>query len=119
MLFERIESEGLSHYAHLVGSGNSAAVVDAWRDCLVCAEKASDRGVQITHITETHRTEDYVTGSLKLASITGTEIWHAEVQLAYAYGEPYCRCLCLAWVLPKGEPSRSSGSPAPHPRCRH
>jgi hydroxyacylglutathione hydrolase len=86
MLFERIESEGLSHYSYLIGSDNSAAVIDPRRDCAIYAEKAAEAGMRIEYILETHRNEDYVIGSLELASVTGAEIWHADSQLTYRYG---------------------------------
>ena len=39
MLFERIESEGLSHYSYLVGSRGEALVIDPRRDCDIYIEK--------------------------------------------------------------------------------
>jgi hydroxyacylglutathione hydrolase len=88
MLFERIESEGLSHYSYLIGADETAAVIDPRRDCLVYAEKAARKGMRIRHIFETHRNEDYLSGSVELASITGAEVWHADSQWDYRYGKP-------------------------------
>ena len=88
MLFERIESEGLAHYSYLLGSGNEAVVIDPRRDCQVYVDRAAQEGMRITHILETHRNEDYVIGSTELAARTGAEIWHADSQLDYAYGNP-------------------------------
>ncbi len=88
MLLERIESEGLSHYSYLIGAGDAAAVIDPRRDCLVYAEKAARKNMRITHIFETHRNEDYLSGSVELASITGAEVWHADSQWDYRYGRP-------------------------------
>jgi hydroxyacylglutathione hydrolase len=42
--------------------------------------------MRIAYILETHRNEDYVIGSVELASLTGAEIWHADGQLKYGYG---------------------------------
>jgi hydroxyacylglutathione hydrolase len=86
MLFERIESEGFSHYSYLFGAGNAAAVVDPRRDCLIYAEKSAREGMRIKYIFETHRNEDYLSGSCELASMTGAEIWHADRQWEYRYG---------------------------------
>ncbi|OPY63730.1 MAG: putative polyketide biosynthesis zinc-dependent hydrolase BaeB [Syntrophorhabdaceae bacterium PtaU1.Bin034] len=88
MLFERIESEGLSHYSYLVGFGNSATVIDPRRDCRIYVEKAAREGMRIDYVFETHRNEDYLIGSVELASITGAEIWHADAQWDYRYGKP-------------------------------
>ncbi|MFL7807968.1 MAG: MBL fold metallo-hydrolase, partial [Anaerolineae bacterium] len=88
MLFERIESTGLAHYSYLIGDKKEAAVIDPRRDCDAYIEKASRAGYRITHVLETHRNEDYVVGSLELAARTGAQIWHADDQLAYKYGEP-------------------------------
>ena len=63
MLFQRVESEGLSHYSYLVGDGNAAVVIDPRRDCEVYVELAADAGLAITHVLETHRNEDYAIGS--------------------------------------------------------
>jgi hydroxyacylglutathione hydrolase len=87
MLFERIESAGLAHYSYLIGDGHEAAVIDPRRDCEIYVEKASREGMRITTILETHRNEDYVIGSVELAKRTGAEIWHADPQLDYRYGQ--------------------------------
>ncbi len=88
MLFERIESEGLAHYSYLIGQGFEAAVIDPRRDCRVYVEKAARHGMSIRYILETHRNEDYVSGSVELASISGAEVWHADSQWNYRYGNP-------------------------------
>ena len=88
MLFKRFEAEGLSHYSYLVGDGNAAAVIDPRRDCDVYLEAASQNGLKITHIFETHRNEDYVTGSPELAAATGAEIFTADAMLGIKHGRP-------------------------------
>jgi len=88
MLFERIESKGLAHYSYLIGDQTEAVVVDPRRDCDVYVQKATQEGLRIAHILETHRNEDYVIGSVELAARTGAEIWHADTQLDYQYGQP-------------------------------
>lgn len=87
MLFERIVSKGLAHYSYLVGDKNEAAVIDPRRDCDIYEEKASSEGMRILLILETHRNEDYVIGSVELARRTGVEIWHADGQWDYTYGQ--------------------------------
>jgi hydroxyacylglutathione hydrolase len=87
MLFERIESEGLAHYSYLIGDQTEAVVIDPRRDCDVYVEKAYQEGMRIRHILETHRNEDYVIGSVELASRTDADIWHADAHLDYQYGQ--------------------------------
>ncbi|MGD1995953.1 MAG: MBL fold metallo-hydrolase [Anaerolineae bacterium] len=88
MLFERIESEGIAHYSYLIGDQQEAAVIDPRRDCDAYIEKASKQGLRIACILETHRNEDYAIGSPELASRTRAEIWHADEQWDYHYGQP-------------------------------
>jgi hydroxyacylglutathione hydrolase len=88
MFIERIISEGIAHYSYLIKTGGEALVIDPRRDCGVYLEKTLREGIPITHILETHRNEDYVIGSLELASRTGATIWHADSQLDYQYGYP-------------------------------
>jgi hydroxyacylglutathione hydrolase len=88
MIFKRIEAEGLAHYSYLIGDGRDAAVIDPKRDCDIYREEAHPEGFRIRHIIETHRHEDFILGSVALASQTGAEIWHADDQLPYQYGNP-------------------------------
>ena len=87
MLFERIVSEGLAHNSYIVGSGGVAAVIDPRRDCGIYPAIARKNGLTISHIFETHRNEDYLTGSRDLASRTGAAIFHGS-RLPFAYGTP-------------------------------
>jgi len=87
MLFERIESEGIAHYSYIIGDGHQAIVIDPRRDCDIYIDRTLRRGFRITAILETHRNEDYVIGSTELASRTGAEIYHADEQLDYQYGQ--------------------------------
>jgi hydroxyacylglutathione hydrolase len=88
MLIRRIESPGLAHYSYLIADGTEAVVIDPRRDSEVYGEIARQEGYAIRHILETHRNEDYVVGSVGLASATGAEVWHADKQLGYRYGQP-------------------------------
>ncbi len=76
MLLEKIKTSGLSHLSYLIGSGGKAAVIDPRRDCDVYLERARSDGLEITHIFETHRNEDLVTGSPILAQMTGAKVFH-------------------------------------------
>lgn len=88
MLFERVVAEWLSHYSYIFGDGYQAAVVDPRRDVDVYLQLADQEGMQITHIFETHRHEDFALGSVELAQRTGAQILHApEPGLDYQYGE--------------------------------
>ncbi len=88
MIFERVVSEGLAHYSYVVGDGLDAVVIDPRRDCEIYVEAARRAGMRVSLILETHRHEDYLTGSVELATRTGAEIWHADAQLEYMYGQP-------------------------------
>lgn len=88
MFFERIESEGLAHYSYIVGDQGKAAVIDPRRDCSTYIEKGPKRGTNIEYILETHRNEDYIIGSSELAARTEAEVWHADSQWDYEYGNP-------------------------------
>lgn len=87
MFLEKIKAEGLAHLSYIVGDSEAAAVIDPRRDCEIYLEIAHQSGAQITHIFETHRNEDYVIGSVELASITGAEIYHGK-KLPFKYGNP-------------------------------
>lgn len=88
MFFERIESMGLAHYSYMIGDGTEAAVIDPRRDCEIYRERALSEGFSIKYVFETHRNEDYVIGSVELASRTEAEIWRADGELDYRYGNP-------------------------------
>jgi hydroxyacylglutathione hydrolase len=87
MLFERFISQGLAHFSYIIGDGNEAAVIDPRRDCEIFIERAKAAGMKISYILETHRNEDYLIGSAELASRTRAEIWHADSQWDYKYGQ--------------------------------
>ena len=88
MLLERIVSPGLAHYSYLVGDRTRALVIDPRRDVDVYIKMASEAGMKIAHVLETHRNEDYFVGSMELAGHTGAEVWHADGEWDYKYGQP-------------------------------
>ncbi len=86
MFVKKIKSEGLAHLSYLLGSEGMAAVIDPRLDVDVYIETAMLEGARIKYIFETHRNEDYVTGSLELAERTGARIFHGGA-LDFKYGE--------------------------------
>jgi hydroxyacylglutathione hydrolase len=70
-MLKKVKAEGLAHLSYIVGSDGKAAVIDPRRDCGIYLDIADEEGLRITHILETHRNEDYVTGSRELSSMTG------------------------------------------------
>lgn len=88
MLLERVESAGLAQYSYIIGDGAAAIVIDPHRDIEIYLERAHAAGMRIIAILETHRHEDFAVGSVELAARTGADIWHADAQLPYQYGQP-------------------------------
>lgn len=87
MFLETIKSDGLAHLSYLVGADGAAAVIDPRRDCEIYVEMARERGCRITHIFETHRNEDLLSGAPVLADLTGAAVHHgphAEGDVVYA-----------------------------------
>lgn len=76
MIFEQFYLECLSHASYLVGDQKSgtAAVVDPQRDIQQYLDRASELGLKITHVLETHFHADFLSGHLELAEATGAEI---------------------------------------------
>jgi hydroxyacylglutathione hydrolase len=87
MLLERIVSERIAHNSYVVGSRGEAAVIDPRRDVDAYLELARARELRIRHVLETHRNEDYVTGSVELAAATGAQVHHGSA-LAFGFGSP-------------------------------
>tara|TARA_R110001599_G_scaffold119613_1_gene289941 strand:- start:2686 stop:4038 length:1353 start_codon:yes stop_codon:yes gene_type:complete len=76
MLLKKIKTPVLSHLSYLVGSGGKAAVIDPRRDCDIYLEIARAEGLEITHIFETHRNEDLVSGAPILSGMTDAPVFH-------------------------------------------
>ncbi|MEW2620462.1 MBL fold metallo-hydrolase [Streptomyces sp. NPDC048106] len=68
---DTIELEGLGNRSYLAGGRQGAVAVDPPRDFDQVLAAAVRRGVRITHVVETHIHNDYVTGGLELARVTG------------------------------------------------
>jgi hydroxyacylglutathione hydrolase len=86
MKIKTIKSEGLAHNSYILFDQEEAVVIDPRRDCEIYTELAKEECVQIKYILETHRNEDYVTGSLELQNMTEAEIGHSNA-LPFKYGE--------------------------------
>ncbi|MFD6862530.1 MBL fold metallo-hydrolase [Streptomyces sp. SID8455] len=63
--------EGLGNRSYLAGGDSEAVAVDPPRDIDRVLTAAARRGVRISHVVETHVHNDYLTGGLELARITG------------------------------------------------
>jgi hydroxyacylglutathione hydrolase len=81
---DAIDVPGLGNRGYLTGGAHHAVVVDPPRDIDRVIEAAARRGARITHVVETHVHNDYVTGGLELARITGaTYLVPAAARVAY------------------------------------
>lgn len=68
---DHIDVPGLGNRGYLAGGPHRTVVIDPPRDVDRVIEAAARRGVRVTHVVETHVHNDYVTGGLELARITG------------------------------------------------
>ncbi|MFD7747316.1 rhodanese-like domain-containing protein [Streptomyces sp. NPDC059698] len=68
---DNLEFEGLGNRSYLTGGPAAAVVVDPPRDIDQVIAAAARRGVRIAYVAETHVHNDYVTGGLELARVTG------------------------------------------------
>ncbi|MFI7173383.1 rhodanese-like domain-containing protein [Streptomyces spororaveus] len=68
---DTLDLEGLGNRSYLAGGTRTAVVVDPPRDIDQVLATAARRGVRISHVVETHIHNDYVTGGLDLARLTG------------------------------------------------
>lgn len=68
---DTVETESLGNRSYLAGGARTAVAVDPPRDIDRVLAAAAARGVRISHVVETHVHNDYVTGGLDLARLTG------------------------------------------------
>ncbi|AIV33270.1 MULTISPECIES: rhodanese-like domain-containing protein [Streptomyces] len=68
---DTLEFEGLGNRSYLAGGSSAAVVIDPPRDIDQVIAAAARRGVRIAYVAETHVHNDYVTGGLELARVTG------------------------------------------------
>jgi glyoxylase-like metal-dependent hydrolase (beta-lactamase superfamily II)/rhodanese-related sulfurtransferase len=80
-----LEIEGLGNRSYLAGGARAAVVVDPLRDIDQVIAAAARRGVRIVAVAETHVHNDYVSGGLELARLTGARyLVPAGASVAYA-----------------------------------
>ncbi|MCX5000282.1 MBL fold metallo-hydrolase [Streptomyces longwoodensis] len=70
---DTLECEGLGNRSYLAGGSSAAVVIDPPRDIDQVIAAAARRGVRIAFVAETHVHNDYVTGGLELARVTGAQ----------------------------------------------
>jgi hydroxyacylglutathione hydrolase len=71
MEIHTIETPSLGDRSYVVTDGRLAAVIDPQRDIDRVLDLVASRGLTITHVLETHNHNDYVTGGVELARVTG------------------------------------------------
>lgn len=74
MIFETFKTPGIAHNSYLLASSNKGIVIDPRRDIQVYLDSASEHGISIEFIFETHRQEDFVMGSKALKEATNAKI---------------------------------------------
>jgi hydroxyacylglutathione hydrolase len=107
---DTLETEGLGNRSHLAGGTRAAVVVDPPRDIDRVLAEAAGRGVRIVAVAETHVHNDYVSGGLELARLTGArylvpagaEVAYARVPVADGHMEPLDEGLVLRAVATPG-----------------
>ena len=107
---DNLETKGLGNRSYLAGGARAAVVVDPPRDLDRVIAAAARRGVRIVAVAETHVHNDYVTGGLELARLTGArylvpagaEVAYARVPVADGDVEPVDESLELRAVATPG-----------------
>lgn len=80
LFFRQYYLECLSHASYLVGdtATGHAAVIDPQRDVSAYLADASEHGLTITHVIETHFHADFLSGHLELSAATGATIGYGQ-----------------------------------------
>ena len=84
MKIKQFEVPGLAQYSYVLSSEGQAIVIDPMRDFDRYTEYATEQGVAIKYVTETHIHADFASGALSLAEAVG-----AELALSFYDQEPY------------------------------
>ena len=76
MFVKRFYEPSIAQASYLIGcqANGEAIVIDANRDVDQYIQAATQEGLRITHVTETHIHADYVSGSRELAQATGATL---------------------------------------------
>jgi hydroxyacylglutathione hydrolase len=86
MYFEQFYLGCLAHASYMLASEGEAVVVDPQRDVELYLKAATEHGVAIRHIIETHLHADFVSGHKELAARTGAKIYMgAEAGATFAH----------------------------------
>jgi hydroxyacylglutathione hydrolase len=75
MYFEQFYLGCLAHASYMLASDGEAVVVDPQRDVDLYVKAATEHGLAIRHIFETHLHADFVSGHKELAARTGAKIY--------------------------------------------
>src|SRR3984885_9382284 len=75
MYFQQFYLTCLSHASYMLGSEGVAVVVDPQRDVSLYIDEATQQGLKIEHVIETHLHADFVSGHRELAERTGAKIY--------------------------------------------
>ncbi|WP_156724892.1 MBL fold metallo-hydrolase [Streptomyces apocyni] len=82
---ESLELDGLGNRSYVAGGRDLAVAVDPPRDIDQVIAAAARRGVRVVYVVETHVHNDYVSGGLELARVTGARyLVPAEATVAFA-----------------------------------
>jgi hydroxyacylglutathione hydrolase len=105
MYFEQFYLGCLAHASYMIGSEGEAAVIDPQRDVDLYLMSASENGLKIRYIFETHLHADFVSGHKELAARTGAKIYigaqagatfpHIDVQEGFELQFGKCRVRVL------------------------
>ena len=74
MKIRQFEVPGLAQYSYVLSSEGQAIVIDPMRDFDRYTEYATEQGVAIKYVTETHIHADFASGALSLAEAVGAEL---------------------------------------------
>ena len=86
MLLKVISSPGLAHTSYFFADKGEAFIIDPRRDIDIYLEHAFKHCDKIKYVFETHRNEDYLSGSIELGNRTEAEIGHSK-ELDFTYGD--------------------------------
>lgn len=82
----KLKTDSLAHLSYVVIDQDEALVIDPMRDAEQYFKIAQKKGATIKYIFETHRNEDFVTGSRELNRLTHAPIYHGK-GLNFKFGE--------------------------------
>jgi hydroxyacylglutathione hydrolase len=81
-----IETPSLGDRSYLVTDGSVAVVIDPQRDIDRVLALVEEHDLRVTHVLETHNHNDYVTGGVELARLTGaTYVMNADEEMFFPF----------------------------------